>query len=99
MLSTTTTAFEEFAQLELRYFQSDTKTVVDELWQGYLTSMFDDAGELRSMQRKLDQRISTFDRMKEGLVNASALKENRSIGVLTYATVVCEDLRAPSKFF
>lgn len=53
-----------------------------------MTSLFDSARDLRAMQRKLAQRISTFDRMLDGLVNASALKENRSIGVLTYATVV-----------
>ena len=95
MLLTTTTSFQEFAESELRYFQSDSEPI-NELWKDYLSSMFDDAGELRSIQRKLAQRISTFDRMKEGLVNASALKENRSIGVLTYATVVCGDLHAPA---
>ena len=86
-LSTTLDAFQDFAHTEFLYFQTESR-ILDGLWQDHMTSLFETAKELRAMQRKLSQRISTFDRMLDGLVNASALKENRSIGVLTYATVV-----------
>ena len=86
-LSTTLDAFQDFAHTEFLYFQTESR-ILDRLWQDHMTGLFDNAKELRVMQRKLSQRISTFDRMLDGLVNASALKENRSIGVLTYATVV-----------
>ena len=86
-LSTTTDAFQDFASTEFQCFQTGSE-ILDSLWKDYTTSLSDNAGDLRAMQRKLAQRISTFDRMLNGLVDASALKENRSIGVLTYATVV-----------
>jgi len=85
--------FRDFEQGELQYFNTGNETL-DDIWKTYLASVFDDFATMRYLQRVLVQKIQTFDRMKDGLVNSSSLKESRystkqgdDIGVLTNMTV------------
>ncbi|KEF59571.1 uncharacterized protein A1O9_04416 [Exophiala aquamarina CBS 119918] len=86
--------FRDFEQDELQYFNTGNE-MLDDLWKRYLDRIFDGFATMQYLQRVLVQKIQTFDRMKDGLVNSSALKESRystkqgdDIAVLTNMTVV-----------
>lgn len=68
--------FGDFEHGELQYFGTGDDSL-DELWRQYLDNIFDDFNTMRYLQRVLDQKIQTFDRMKDGVsiqsVSSSAL--------------------------
>jgi hypothetical protein len=59
-------AWQEFALGDIFYFETKSPQL-DALWKQYTDSLFNDMSELRYLQRSLLQRISTFDRMKDGV--------------------------------
>ncbi|EXJ59775.1 hypothetical protein A1O7_03922 [Cladophialophora yegresii CBS 114405] len=92
-LSLSLDTFQDFQQGELLYFDTGNKQH-DEGWKLYFDSIYEDLASMRYLQRVLLQKIQTFDRMKDDLVNSSALYESRyatkqgdDIGVLTNMTV------------
>jgi hypothetical protein len=62
-------AWDEFAAGELKYFDTNSETL-DRLWDHYYESLFNDVSELVYLRQSLLQRISTFDRMKDGVSRA-----------------------------
>ncbi|MCJ1291921.1 hypothetical protein MMC34_003470 [Xylographa carneopallida] len=80
---------------ELLYFLVDEQTTLQKKWDGYVADIMKDSNELRSLRTTLRQKIETFDNMKSGLVNVSAMVESRvatdqgkNIGRLTRVTVL-----------
>jgi conjugal transfer/entry exclusion protein len=59
-------SFQEFSTNELQYFRTDSEKL-DAYWKRYIDSLFEDVSDLRLWQRSLQQRIQTFDRMKDGV--------------------------------
>lgn len=66
LLLKTIESWDLFASTELQFFEVDSR-VLSNLWGGYFSSITRDVNELRFMQRSLDQRIQTFDRIKDGV--------------------------------
>ncbi|MCJ1283202.1 hypothetical protein MMC26_002530 [Xylographa opegraphella] len=87
--------WERFAAGELLYFHVEEQATLQRKWDGYVADIEKDSNELRSLRTTLRQKIETFDTMKSGLVNVSAMVESRvatdqgkNIGRLTRVTVV-----------
>jgi hypothetical protein len=66
LLLKTLEAWEDFADGELQYFNTNSETL-DKLWDRYYESLSNDVSELVYLRRSLLQRIQTFDRMKDGV--------------------------------
>ncbi|MCJ1436709.1 hypothetical protein MMC27_006091 [Xylographa pallens] len=88
-------SWERFEAGELLYFHVEEQAILQKKWDGYLADIVKDSNELRSLRTTLRQKIETFDNMKSGLVNVSAMVESRvatdqgkNIGRLTRVTVV-----------
>lgn len=66
LLLKTIESWDLFASTEVYFFEVDSD-VLRNLWGDYFSSITRDVNELRFMQRSLEQRIQTFDRMKDGV--------------------------------
>ncbi|MCJ1383972.1 hypothetical protein MMC17_007086 [Xylographa soralifera] len=88
-------SWERFEDGELQYFDVEEQPTLRKTWDGYFADIVKDSNELRSLRTTLRQKIETFENMKNGLVNVSAMVESRvatdqgkNIGRLTRVTVV-----------
>lgn len=66
LLLKTIESWDLFVSTELDFFDVDSE-VLSNLWGDYFSKITNDVNELRFMQRSLEQRIQTFDRMKDGV--------------------------------
>ncbi|KAL9625601.1 MAG: hypothetical protein Q9160_000314 [Pyrenula sp. 1 TL-2023] len=66
LLLKTIESWDLFVSTELDFFDVDSEVLRD-LWGNYFSRITNDVSELRFMQRSLEQRIQTFDRMKDGV--------------------------------
>lgn len=73
LLLKTIESWDTFAAGELRYFDNNSP-VLQRLWNGPITSLFNDVSELRFLQRSILQKIQTFDRMTDGVSPAGTSK-------------------------
>ncbi|KAF2234442.1 hypothetical protein EV356DRAFT_466610 [Viridothelium virens] len=94
-LARTLVAWDNFASAELDQFNLGSGEALQSLWWGYIAEIRGHISSLRSLQLVLTQKLELFKEMKNGLTNASSLREsaaatrqNETIGVLTRMTVL-----------
>lgn len=105
-ISRTLRAWETFESGDIRLFEITGSAELRERWQGYIDDTRAHVGELRSLQVLLSQKFDTFSNMRDGLVNASALRESSSatrqgeyIKRLTIITVIYLPLSLATAIF
>ncbi|KAL9118593.1 MAG: hypothetical protein Q9187_004859 [Circinaria calcarea] len=60
-------SWESFDDGELQYFHDEEQQTLRKSWDMYLAEIEKDMSELRSLRRILQQKIETFDNMKDGV--------------------------------
>ncbi|KAF2137333.1 uncharacterized protein K452DRAFT_236025, partial [Aplosporella prunicola CBS 121167] len=94
-LARTISAWDTFGQQKILHLETTGSHALRQKWEEYIESVRSNISELKSLHLILSQKLDLFNSMRDGLVNASSLKESADstrqgvdIGILTRMTVL-----------